>query len=91
MRINEVNKKLVEFDDDNLSYFDIKVDTHQDIENDEFGRMTGKKKRHTTRKPVITLRHINKLKKAKKVRMQAEDKRRRLMGIMYGQKPSEEP
>lgn len=41
------------------------------------------------RKPVITLRHVNKLKRMKLAQQAEQDKRKQLLAIMYGI-PSEE-
>lgn len=50
-------------------------------ENDDFSKFTGKD--HNPRKPILTLRHINKLKKMKKAQQEEHEKRTVLLNLMY--------
>lgn len=42
------------------------------------------------RKPVITLRHVNKLKRMKYAQRAEQEKRKKLLGLMYGPPVGEE-
>jgi hypothetical protein len=44
-----------------------------------------KRKLNDTRKPVLTLKHLNKLKKMRALRMLEKLKREDLLAVMYGQ------
>ena len=70
-------KEDVEFYDTNIL---------QDPTEDNFVKQSGDKRR----KPVITLRHVNKLKRMKAAQMKEREEREKLLVIMYGTPVEEE-
>ena len=79
MKLNELNKL-------NENEFDLELNVKRDPKDDQDGRQSNAHRR----KPVITLRHINKLKKMKAARRAEEENRRALLGVMYAAPTGEE-
>ena len=67
-------------------FMDLSLKSHSNPEDDRSG-VQGDDSR---RKPVITLRHINKLKRMKSAQREEQEKRKRLIGIMYAPPAAEE-
>ena len=72
MRVDEVLKE-----DEG---FDLSTRLRQDPRDDKFSQFHEKE---TKRKPVLTLRHINDLKKKKKAQREEHEKRKLLLNLMY--------
>lgn len=51
---------------------------------------SGRQSPDDQRKPVITLRHINKLKRMKYAQREEQEQRKTLLGLMYSTSPAEE-
>ena len=69
--------KLVELHED----YDLSANLRRDPSDDKFGKMVSDK---YDRRPSITLRHINKLKKMKQAQRDEHDQRKKILDIMYG-------
>jgi hypothetical protein len=69
--------RIFEFDTTNVGYYDPADDNYS------------VQKLHSTRKPVITLRHLNKLKKMRSAKTLENLVRRDLLAMMYGPPPAE--
>lgn len=66
--------------------FDLSLNARQRPEDDDMARQSSENRR----KPVITLRHINKLKRMKAAKRNEQEKRNALLGIMYAAPTGEE-
>lgn len=67
-------------------FMDLSLRSHINPEHDNSGVQSD----DARRKPVITLRHINKLKRMKYAQREEEDNRKKLIGIMYAPPATEE-
>jgi hypothetical protein len=86
MKIREVDTSILNED----SYADLAQLMRQDPTNDEFGGIIRRGRDKHTRRPVLSLKHINKLKKMKAARRAEEDNRRILVNLMYAAPSGEE-
>ena len=73
-------------EDESANHMDLHLDARQDPADDDFVRQSDEHRR----KPVITLRHINKLKRMKLAQRAEQEKRKSLLGIMYAVPSGEE-
>lgn len=73
-------------EDDSTNHMDLGLDARQAPIDDEFGRQSDEHRR----KPVITLRHINKLKRMKMAQRAEKEKRKVLLKLMYAAPSGEE-
>ncbi len=82
--------KLIELglltEDESANHMDLRLDARQDPADDDFVRQSDEHRR----KPVITLRHINKLKRMKMAQRAEQEKRKTLLGLMYAAPTGEE-
>ena len=76
MKIRDFEKSEIKEDQ---SFFDLSMNIRQDPMEDEHVRQDGKDRK----KPVITLRHINKLKRMKSAERKEHENRKKLLNIMY--------
>lgn len=67
-------------------FMDLSLRSHITPEDDKSGVQSDS----TRRKPVITLRHINKLKRMKYAQREEQEKRKKLIGLMYATPSGEE-
>lgn len=76
MKIRDFEKLEIKEDQ---SFFDLSMNIRQDPMEDEHVQQGGSDRK----KPVITLRHINKLKRMKAAERKEHDSRKKLLNIMY--------
>ncbi len=76
MKIKDFEKSEIKEDQ---SFFDLSMNVRQDPTEDEHVKQSG----GDIRKPVITLRHINKLKRMKAAEREEHESRKKLLNIMY--------
>lgn len=67
-------------------FMDLSLQSHITPEDDKSGVQSD----DTRRKPVITLRHVNKLKRMKYAQREEQEKRKKLIGLMYAPPAAEE-
>lgn len=82
MKLNEISF-IYEDDGSNM---DLHLNARQDPSEDAYVQQSDEH-RH---KPVITLRHINKLKRMKSAQRDEQEKRKVLLGLMYAAPSGEE-
>lgn len=80
MKLTEALKIILEFNDENIQY------SMRDVSQDEIG----KRNLDDTRKPKLTLRDLNRLKKIRATRKLAQLQKKGLLQLMYGQGGGEE-
>ncbi len=73
-------------EDESANHMDLGLDARQDPADDAFIQQSDEHRR----KPVITLRHINKLKRMKMAQRSEQEKRKTLLGLMYAAPTGEE-
>lgn len=83
MKINELDFLK---EDEVENYMDLTLHARQDPADDKFIQQSDEHRR----RPVITLRHINKLKRMKLAQRMEEEERKILLGLMYATSTSEE-
>ena len=83
MKINELDFLK---EDEGENYMDLTLHARQDPADDAFIQQSDEHRR----RPVITLRHINKLKRMKLAQRMEEEERKILLGLMYATSTSEE-
>ena len=83
MKINELDFLK---EDEGENYMDLTLHARQDPADDSFIQQSDEQRR----RPVITLRHINKLKRMKLAQRMEEEERKILLGLMYATSTSEE-
>jgi len=76
MKIKDFEKSEIKEDQ---SFFDLSMNIRQDPTEDEHVQQHGE----DGKKPVITLRHINKLKRMKAAERKEHDSRKKLLNLMY--------
>ena len=89
VKIDEIisKKKILEYED----FTDLTSRALNDPASDEFGRQNNIDNRPgKARKPVITLKHIHKLKLIQAAKREEFEKRKLLMGLMYAAPAEEE-
>lgn len=72
------------------SYADLTSLMRQDPTDDQFGGVIRKGVDKHSRRPVLTLKHINKLKKMKNAKREEESKHRILVNLMYASPSGDE-
>jgi len=88
VKINEIISDNIILEYENFS--DIASKSINDPTNDEFGRQNNMTRRPgESRKPVISLRHIHKLKLSQAAKKEELENRKILMTLMYAQTPEE--
>ena len=83
MKLNEL---ILIREDDSANHMDLRLDARQDPSDDLFVQQSSAH-RH---KPVITLRHINKLKRMKLAQRDETEQRKVLLSLMYAAPSAEE-
>lgn len=73
-------KEFITVKEDQM-FFDLSANLRRSPENDKLSQFTNDSEK---RKPVLTLRHINKLKKMKTAQREERAKRQKLISLMYG-------
>jgi len=76
MKIKDFEKLEIKEDQ---SFFDLAMNIRQDPTEDEHVRQDGEERK----KPVITLQHINKLKRMKAAERKEHENRKKLLNLMY--------
>ena len=76
MKIKDFEKSEIKEDQ---SFFDLSMNIRQDPTEDEHVRQDGGERK----KPVITLRHVNKLKRMKAAERKEHENRKKLLSRMY--------
>lgn len=76
MKIKDFEKLEIKEDQ---SFFDLSMNIRQDPTEDEHVKQGGK----GSKKPVITLRHVNKLKRMKAAEREEHENRKKLLNLMY--------
>lgn len=87
MKINEIisKERIMEYE----NFSDLASQALNDPNEDEMGKQTNTNKMKS-RKPLITLKHIHKLKLVQVAKRQEMEQRRLLMGLMYAVSSNEE-
>jgi hypothetical protein len=78
MKLKELNDVFLKED----SYADLIALLRQDPTEDDHGIFKHTDEKHT-RKPYLTLRHINKLKRMRQAKREEQEKRKSLVKLMY--------
>ena len=76
MKIKDFEKSEIKEDQ---SFFDLSMNIRQDPTEDEHVQQGGENRK----KPVITLHHINKLKRMKAAEREEHENRKKLLNLMY--------
>ncbi len=83
MKIIEIYSKSKETVYEDEDYSDIASIAISDPITDELGSQNKERKRGQSRKPLVSLRHIHKLKLIQIAKRTEHEKRKSLMGLMY--------
>lgn len=81
MKISEITNESLSESDNNQSMMDLETHYRQNPEDDRLPQQHGMDSR---RKPVLTLKHINKLKKMKAAQQHEREARDQIIQVMYG-------
>jgi hypothetical protein len=60
-----------------------------DVEHDYFAKNSDQRQKSDTRRPRLTLKHLNKLRKIREMKKNEEEKRNKILGVIY-QRPAQQ-